>query len=44
MNNIYICNECNKKYYTPEEPIKCSCGADNFGIHINKTRKNINTN
>lgn len=31
---IYICNECGKKHYTSEEPIKCNeCNADNFGIH-----------
>lgn len=35
MNNkiFFVCNECNKKHYTKEEPIKCDCGMDDFGIH-----------
>lgn len=32
FNVIYICNECCKEYTTKEEPLKCACGADNFGI------------
>jgi len=30
---IYICNSCHRKYYTDEEPIKCGCGMDDFGMH-----------
>jgi len=32
-NLIFICNECGRKHYTNKEPIECSCGMDNFGIH-----------
>ena len=32
-DRIYICNECHRKHYTNNEPNRCDCGADNFGIH-----------
>ncbi len=36
MNKIiFICNECGNTYYGDEygdEPDKCKCGMDNFGI------------
>lgn len=28
----FICNECSKEYVQEEEPHKCECGMDNFGI------------
>jgi hypothetical protein len=30
---IFICNKCHRRHYTNEEPDKCDCGYDNFGIH-----------
>jgi len=27
----FICNMCGKKYYD-EEPMKCLCGQDDFGM------------
>ena len=32
-DQVFICNKCNRKHYTNEEPMSCDCGADNFGIH-----------
>lgn len=31
-NKKYICNECHNITYADEEPLKCSCGADNWGV------------
>jgi len=31
-DRIFICNECHRTHYTKEEPDRCDCGADNFGI------------
>ncbi len=28
----FFCNECGKEYFQEEEPMKCECGMDNFGI------------